>query len=365
MTKAFFSSQSILPPLNGTAGSLRTLLKTLLVTGGGATNVSSITVAGGVATVQHETSPGYEVYNCVTLAGVSETTLNGDHYVTQVPSANQWRFATTAPDGTYSGVITSRLGGLGWSALFESGDVLCLRSSHEDATGCVLRVDDSGATSARVRAYGAMSDVNTGTDPFPTVAQQAGGLYWPKAHNATGNRSWVLVADERAFYLYVVPTDGSAVGSLLGFGDIVGQSADAWGAFLAGHATELFTGGAGCLSAVSAAASVALTMPKAAGGGGGAVQARLMSGLRSSGVSGHATGSLLTVYPNVAHGDLVAIEPWVIAEDGLRGTLPGVLHTPQSIAVGERFMVPGLAAVQTSVGGAVGVAFLRLLEAWR
>jgi hypothetical protein len=368
-TKAFFSTQSILPPLSATTGALKTLLKTLLVTGAGTINVSTITVASGLATVQHETAHGYEAYNCATVTGAGEALLNGDHYILSVPSANQWTFATTAADGVYSGAITSKLEGLGWVVDFESTNVICLRSAHEDATGCVLRLDDSGTTSGRVRGFGAMTDIDTGTDPFPSVAQQVDpGLYWPKAHNTTGTRPWAIVADERSVVYYVQPTTGSNLGSLVGFGDLVRDVVGPWDAYLAGHATEMLAGGAGCLSAVSAGVASTLALPKRATGAGGAVQARLASGLRSSGVSGDATGSQAPAYPNAAHGETLLMQPWLIADDGLRGVIPGVQHTPQHIVgVGSmnKGVAPGLLPVATSVGGVVGLAWLSLMESWR
>ena len=59
---------------------------------------------------------------------------------------------------------------LGWSRPYVSGNVSVYRQPS-GTNQMYLRVDDSAGTTATIRAYAAMSDVNTGTDPFPTVAQ--------------------------------------------------------------------------------------------------------------------------------------------------------------------------------------------------
>lgn len=367
--KAFFGSQSaILPPLSGVAGSLATILRTCLVSGAGAINVQSLTVVDGVATASFATAHHFLVGSVVAVAGATPGGLNGEARVATVPSANAITFPTTEPNGTATGAITCKLAAAGWEDLFSATDKPVLRSLHEDATGMVLRVNDTGTTSARVVGYESMSDADTGLGPFPTAAQQAGGLYWPKADNSTGTRAWALWADARSFLLYTQPTAGSTVGSIMGFGDLAGDLVGLWDAFLAGHTTLVLDGGAGCLSDNAAAVSAALALPRAASGVGAAVRARLMSALRSSGVSGHATGSLLPAYPNPARGELLAVPAWVIAEDGYRGHIPGLLHLPQApgwIGAFDVEAVPGLIPLPTRVGAVSGLAMGNAMEAWR
>lgn len=67
-----------------------------------------------------------------------------------------------------------------------------------------LDVDDTGTMEARVVGYGSMSAVATGTDPFPTAAQLSGGLFVRKSSTADATaRPWLLIACERAFYLFI------------------------------------------------------------------------------------------------------------------------------------------------------------------
>ena len=366
----FDSSMPNALQLSAVAGSLRTILKTYLVDGAGAGAVATLTVTGGVATATYSGGHPFRALAVGQFAGSSIAALNGLKRILTA-SANAVTYAAPGvPDGAATGSITSKLAPAGWSELFSgsSANVLALKSAALDATGCVLRLDDSGTTVARVNGYSSMSDIATGLDVFPTAAQLSGGQYWPKAHNVTGNREWAIVADERAFYFYVRPTSGTITGSLLGFGDLVAQRAgDPWAAFIDGHASALYTGGAGCLSAVSAAAANTLALPRASNGLGTGVMGNVMSALRTSGVSGHATGSQFATYPNPADAGLLLMPAWCFA-DGLRGRLPGLYHSPQSV-VGMDLMnlqaVPGYLPVQTNVGGVAGVAFIKTEGDWR
>lgn len=81
-----------------------------------------------------------------------------------------------------------------------------------------LDVSDTGTGSssfATVRGYESMSGTGTGTDPFPTVVQAA-TPQWYKGYT-TNTTAWVVVADEKAFYLYILTSGGFT--SLVFFGE--------------------------------------------------------------------------------------------------------------------------------------------------
>lgn len=367
--KYFTSDMAGAPPLSATAGALIALLDACLVDGFGMITATSLTVAAGVATLAFSGASPALLDSVILVAGSSIAELNGEQRVS-ARGAGTVSFATSAADGTASGTITFKLAPAGFSKAYAGTNKAAYRSVHAQAAGggLCLRVDDSGTTVARVVGYEAMTDVDTGTGPFPTAAQISGGAYWPKAHNTTGTRTWAVVADGRAFYLYVQPTSGNTAGSLLGFGDLVPQrEGDAWGVFLAGHASALFTGGAGCLSAVASAAAATLALPRAANGLGAAVPGYVMSALRTAGVSGHATGSQFATYPNPADAGLLLMPAWCMA-DGMRGRLPGLWHTPQAVVgfdVLATQAAPGYLPVGTLVAGAAGVAFVDVVGGWR
>ena len=62
------------------------------------------------------------------------------------------------------------------------------KAAYKNATlGHYVRIVDNGDTnrSFRFRGYITMSDVDTGTDPFPSVAQMAGdGLFYVKSQSS-------------------------------------------------------------------------------------------------------------------------------------------------------------------------------------
>lgn len=106
----------------------------------------------------------------------------------------------------------------GWTKEY-SGTNKAVYKQGTGSNGFYLRVDDSGTTTARVVGYEAMTDVDTGTNPFPTAAQLSGGVYWFKCETAT-SRPWLLVATERAFYFYSVYSASYSSSPLVFFGDI-------------------------------------------------------------------------------------------------------------------------------------------------
>jgi hypothetical protein len=76
-----------------------------------------------------------------------------------------------------------------------------------------LRVQDDapgagGAKEARVRGFETMSDVDNGTNLFPTAAQQSNGLFVRKSNSADAvTRVWIVIADVRTFYMFVLTGD--------------------------------------------------------------------------------------------------------------------------------------------------------------
>lgn len=124
----------------------------------------------------------------------------------------------------------------GWTKSFSGTNLAAYRmTTTSPATGFYLRVDDTGTTSSRIVGYETMSDVNTGTNPFPTAAQQSGGAYAWKSSTADATaRPWCLIADSgadpRGFYLIIdansttySTTDTYA--TIYFFGDIITRKA--------------------------------------------------------------------------------------------------------------------------------------------
>lgn len=95
--------------------------------------------------------------------------------------------------------------------------------------GFYLRVQDdapgaAAAREARLTGYETMSDVDTGTGPFPTAAQGAGGVAMAVARksntaDATA-RAWKVFADDRTVIAFVLTGDTAGIYYCWMFGDI-------------------------------------------------------------------------------------------------------------------------------------------------
>ena len=111
--------------------------------------------------------------------------------------------------------------------------------------GFYLRVQDdapgaAGAAEARLRGYETMSDVDTGTGLFPTVAQAANGTFARKSNTASGaTRSWIVVADDRTVYVFVLTTDVANNYFTFAFGDFYSLvTSDGYRTFIIGRSLE-------------------------------------------------------------------------------------------------------------------------------
>lgn len=331
--------------LNGQAGSLIGLFDACLVTGFGLQTATSLVVADGVATVLFPSSFPATEDMVILVAGATPAGLNGEQRLTGV-SSNTVMFATEEADGAATGTITVRIAPAGWEKVYSGTNKAVYKSLDPQAHGggMYLRVDDTGTTAARVVGYETMSDVDTGTGPFPTSAQMSGGLYWWKSSVANANAAgWAIVADSRFFIGNMRPYDaaGSAqsTGQSYGFGD-----------FLSGRVTgDAFA----VLLCASASANVGNSTPHGldVGAIAGKYVARDYSGLGSSAavllhpfvgtVNSSGNDGTLGSYPDPITGRLWFSTRKIhsgitTATAHVRGVVPGVLHIPMLLS-GDEF----------------------------
>ena len=384
MIYTFDSTMTNALPLSGTAGALRNLLKTYMVDGAGAGSVASLTVAAGIATATYAAGHPFRPGAVAQFAGATPAALNGLKSVLTA-AANSVTFAAAGvPDGAATGAITSKLAPAGWTELYPgTANVLAAKPSVVEATGCVLRVDDTGTLNARVRAFESMSDVNTGLGPTPMEAQVAGGLYWPKSGTASAaTRPWFLIADERGAYLAVSP-QGTDRYTLLYAGDIASaKSGDAYGYLLTGNQadqTALTTVPDGCCGWSHRSARSGAYLVRSHLGIGQAIAAQRIGAHHNgptadayAGTAGYSFGT----YPNGPNNGLLTgvLELYAL---GVRGTLPGLLHPVQDLGnlfasgavidgtddyAGRRLMALRVAA--PSGAGTAGTVFLDITGPW-
>lgn len=339
MVFTFDSTQPNSPVLPGSVGSLRSLLKACLVDGFGAGAVATLTVSGGIATATYAGAHPFKVGYVAQYAGVTPAGLNGNKVILSTTGSSVTFAAPGVADGSATGTITSRAAPAGWQELFAGAlaNVIALKPSVVEATGCVLRVDDTGAINARVRAYESMSDISTGRGVLPLESQLAGGLYWPKSGTANATaRPWVLVADERGFYLAVAPQGGDRF-TLLYSGDLASlKSGDAYGYLVAGNQSDQTAATAvpdGCCGYSHRSARGGAYVARAHTAIGQALAVQRIgahhTGITAdayAGTAGYAWGT----YPNGPNNGLLtgALEIFGL---GVRGTLPGLLHPVQDL----------------------------------
>lgn len=221
-----------LPTLSGTVGELLAVLDACLVNGSTPITLGSLVVASGVATATYGSGHTYPQYGVVEIAGATPSELNGRKRILSVTGTTFTFDATGISDQTASGTITAKIPAAGWEIAYSGTNKKAYRALGVGATGGLLQVDDTvGAGAyAKVRGFMGMTDVNTGTDQFPTDTQVSSGGYWNKSSAAnTTQRNWTLVADDRFIY-FVTNYDGSTVYKAVFFGDFVNYApADPWG----------------------------------------------------------------------------------------------------------------------------------------
>lgn len=334
------------PQLQPTAGALRTILKTCLQDGWGAGSVAALSVTDGVATASYSTPHPFKPGMTVRLQGASVPSLNADHVVLSTPSGTTLTFATSAPNGAVTGTVTSRVPGAGWEETFADGHVGVYKPATVEALGLSLRVDDTGAATARVRGYESMTDAATGVGPIPTEVQQAGGAYWQKAYGGVP-RPWMVVADGRAVY-FVVDANGNGRYQIFFAGDLDPlASVDAWAWAVTGNASD--TEGAGtsppgaCMGYSTRYARAGAWLARGRSGMAGAVVAQ-RTGARQNGTldavySGRSGYSATGLYPSV-DGELLLSRLELVTQSGLRGHAPGFLHCSQDL--GDAFQTGDL-----------------------
>lgn len=110
----------------------------------------------------------------------------------------------------------------GWTKAYASGTTVGAYKQGAGTKNRMLRVDDTQATYARIVGYEAMTDINTGTGPFPTAVQVSGGDYLHKHNGAAGTRPWFLIADSKSFYFWTQwdTTNTGGTAGMTFFGEI-------------------------------------------------------------------------------------------------------------------------------------------------
>lgn len=325
------------PVENGVPGSKIARLEACLCTGYGLKAVTSLVVAGGIATLTFAGGASAAWPEAVILvAGAANAALNGEQ---KVLSANTTTvtFATDEPDGTDSGTVTFKIAPAGWEKVYSKTGVAVFRSLQLESTRMFLRVDDTNAQFVRVVGYESMSDVDTGVGAFPTAAQKSGGGYWAKSDTASATPvAWILASDGQFFY--DSPAPGSHRGmtyqacQLRGFGDLIAKNpaGDAYLCALNFSATATVTSMND--GQIDGGSDLCTALARGFTGLGTAVLSRRHPyvGNSSSGNYSGQNDITLGAFPSPIDGSLLLSEQYVSDAGAPRGDIPGSRYCPQT-----------------------------------
>lgn len=224
------------PVLTNTWGSLTALLDACLVTGFNLRAVIALARTGAVATATLGSGHGFFVGQVIRIEGCDQPSYNGEFTISAISAASvSFSIAgEPATPATTQTSITLRVAPLGFEIAFTGSHKRAYRSPNPLSNRHFLRVDDSlpdGYTTTwakfgRVTIAEDMSDVDTfvgAQAPFDPAAptknevpsgagttMYAGWFKWYYARNSynetsgdNGNwsRGWVLIGDDRGFFL--------------------------------------------------------------------------------------------------------------------------------------------------------------------
>lgn len=392
LVRLFQSTDAGAPSMTYAAGQLLGVLSACLVTGYGSVTLDSLVVSNGVATGTKSGGHGFsafgntdKVYPVLRVSGVTDKTdLNADWRLASIPNGTTFTFACPGvSDGTASGTISAKRAPADWTEAFTGTNKKAYRNNTPTGSGSYFRFDDSANYEARLRGYVAMSDIDTGTDPFPADSQVSGGAYWAKAVNGqTSARAWFVVADDRHCYVGIAIHTNYPSFQVLDFGDEIPlKSGDAYRAMVGGAPASYYAsfGGASTHNPTFLSTSD-VWMPKGYLGTGLAIAAKRQVYSASAALS----GAMGWTYPNGPNNGLMIEGPILFNESAIpghiRGYAPGALFSRQNLGVAGSFiqagqlfevanvpLLPGQILMAVSLynfNSSVGCGFLQLTGDW-
>lgn len=244
----------------------------------------------------------------------------------------------------------------GWTKPYVGTDKAAFRNSvAAGGSGMHIRVDDTGggsggAREALCRAYLTMSDVDTGTIEMPTVAQLAGSIVFRKSNTVDSTaRAWLMVADERGFYMTV--NDGFA-DCTMAAGDFKSfVPGDPYAFFIAGRETQSGANSYGAgyglfyrAGNFNTPTASGLYVARGFAGTGSPIAAAVPMLAATSGGSGSAIGGAGGI-ANPAPGSGLSqwLPAFIVNEGTLRGQFPGLhvsINNFTGVAAGAEYPNP-------------------------
>lgn len=338
------------PQISGTDGTLIAALDAFLLNGFGQVTALSVTVSGGIATAALNAGQSFDKHAVVLVEGATTpAALNGEARVlTATNSSITW--ATSAPDGAATGVVTIKVAPVGqWEKVFSAANKAVYRSTDTQGARFYYRIDDSGTTAARLRGFESMSDIDTGAGLFPTDVQINGGGYLPKSTNANATAvSYQMVADSRAVLVAVAAASSTnatyRTAPVRGFGSMIpiALEGDAWAEVVSCATVALPSTSFGAFDAAVSTGNLSIFAARPAGGIGSSVAADARSYAANMGNTANSgADGMMGSVASAPNGRLMYSRRYITqgSDAAPRAEIPGVLYIPQSGALS--YISPG------------------------
>jgi hypothetical protein len=234
--KHYNSGMQGAPQLANAWGDMTALLDAVLVDGFNLRTIDTLTFADGIATARVNAGHLYLVDQVVTIAGANQAEYNGEVRVLSTTSLDFTFAVAGTPVTPATGAMSVKVAPLNFEKAFSATNKRVYRSKNVLSNRPFLRVDNSldpaytstYAKKAKVLMAENMSDVDTvvgAQAPFDptkptqnTIGTGSGATaidgwykwyyskldqnYSESTGGTGGNKSWVLVGDDRGFYLF-------------------------------------------------------------------------------------------------------------------------------------------------------------------
>jgi hypothetical protein len=217
--------------------------------------------------------------------------------------------------------------GAGWTKEF-SGTNLAAYKNASNMSQAYYRVDHTVATSPKVVGYEVMTDINTGTGPFPTSSQVSGGLVIQTSTYADSTpRWWTIVASQNIAYILINPTSNLVTDANAGaycFGAFNSYMAnDAYNNFIAGgdYRNSGISNASSIISYIDSSSYCPRSYTQtgssvSVGKHGDTAKANMMS-------SSFGLGSTGSTYPNPVDSSMIISPLYLHEKNAVRGIFPG------------------------------------------
>lgn len=379
--KYFSSGMTGAPQIANNWGDLVTMLDACLINGFALKAIDTLTFADGIATATISSGHAYRPFQVIEIAGAEQPEYNGQFRVLTATMTTFTYAVTGTPvsPATTAASLSAKVASLGWEKPFSSTHKAAYRSKNPQSPQNILLIDNSLKTPnyttgwakwANVGIVEDLSDIDTivgAQAPYdpnnPTqnwkqvTASQwgwhkwyhaRGGQYESAGDSGGGGRNWVLIGDDRLFFLFC--TNAAGYGwygrNSYCFGDLISfKPGDNYATVLA--ADDNYSGmsnhwsypgqygGYGLVCSLDFSGKLLLRNHTQLGN---PVRFGLTSLNTNNGQQICGRGPM--PFPNGADYSLWLLPAYVRQEDGhMRGILPGMLWMPQDRPYSDQSIV--------------------------